>query len=134
MAANLDGGPPPPHWPQVLHDWLAASVARDPAGWRACMADDARSIGVDAAVTTGAESITANLVAYYSVLDPDEIIERWIEGTPPGVFVWHGVIEPGTPHATPFCTICTLAGGKIAELRFFADGTNLARLTRRSAQ
>ena len=127
-------GSPPASWPKVLRDWTAASAARDPSGWRGCLADDARSIGVDGSVTAGAESITANLVAYYSVLNPDEIVDRWIESTSLDVFVWHGVIEPGTEHATPFCTVCTLAGDKIGELRFFTDGARLARLTRNATQ
>lgn len=122
----LEADQPPTSWPQVLHDWLRASSNRDAAGWRACLHDDARSVVMDGSVTAGADAIVENLAAFYAALDAHETVERWIHGSE-DVFVWHGTVEPQTEFATPYCTVCTLRAGRIAELRFFADTTALTR-------
>lgn len=84
-------------------------------------------------MTTGAEAVVAGLVRYYSVLNPTEVIHRWIEATTPDLFAWHGNIEPGSDHEASFCTVCTLRDGKIAELRFFSDPAPLERMIRETA-
>jgi ketosteroid isomerase-like protein len=127
-TGSLTGEPPPASWPRVQHDWYNAALNRDVAGWRGCLSDDARSIGMDGKLTTGADAVVDAMRAYYENVRPIERIDAWIASADGDHFVWHGAIEPNTPNETKWCTVCTVRGGLIDELRFFGDQAVLARL------
>lgn len=133
FRGSLGGSPPPEHWPEVLHAWWRASRDRDLDGWRRCLDHAVRNIGVDGTIASGPDQVIEAMVAYYRDIGPDERIDEWISGADPEVFVWHGTIEPGTDHETKWCTVCRTQGGRIVEMRFFADQGALSQLWGRYA-
>jgi ketosteroid isomerase-like protein len=133
LRGSLAGDPPPEGWPPVQHAWFKASTERDLDGWRGWLHEDVQIIGVDGPVTDGPDAAIESMVSYYRDIGPNERIDAWITCEDPELFVWHGTIEPGTPHETKWCTVSRTQGDRILELRFFADRGTLAKLWGRFA-